>query len=92
MSVHGPFSPEQRLVLIEWIDAAGPRKKHLGWISVETAVKNVKLERIQSVGWLIRDDVDSYLVAPNLVADGSCDSATAIPKAWVDRFVELVAK
>lgn len=78
-----------RLVLVEWMDAAGMPDRLAGWAKVDDIVNYCAAVLIKSVGWVIVDNDQRLVICPNLSADEYGDSSTAIPKAWIKRVTEL---
>lgn len=78
-----------RLVLVEWMDAAGMPDRLAGWAKVDDIVNYCDSVLIRSVGWVIVDNDQRLVICPNLSADDYGDSSTAIPKAWIKRVAVL---
>lgn len=81
------------LVLIEWVDSGQPMA---AWQWLDQ-IRNHRPHRCVSVGFLVQDDVQAKVLAPNLGAsDGSGDfdqasGLTTIPTAAVQRMLRLSA-
>jgi hypothetical protein len=81
------------LVLIEWVDSGQPMSAWQ-WLH---QIGNHLPHRCVSVGFLVQDDANAKVLAPNLGAsDGSGDfdqasGLTTIPTAAVQRMVKLSA-
>lgn len=74
---------KHRMVRINWVDACTDH----GWTPLKTA-KKYKSAKVSTVGWLIGDHEDRYIVA--LTRDSEdANGIIAIPKGWVQEIVSL---
>lgn len=78
------------LVLIEWVDSSQPMPN---WVHLDSLPNMNPIECV-SVGWLIHDDKDMKMLAPNMGDMESENNAQAagiirIPAGSVKRIVKL---
>ena len=87
------MSEKPPLVLIEWVDSGQPIP-HWQWLSELTPRQ---AHRCISVGFLVQDDGQTKVIAPNLGASGGDDDwdqasgLTTIPTAAVIRIERLTS-
>jgi hypothetical protein len=79
--------PEMRLVLVDWLDAAGGTRG--GWKPVAEMGRDLPV-RCRSVGWVVQEDERRIVLVPHLARDGDGDGEIAIPRDWLQRVVDLV--
>lgn len=70
------------LEIVYWYDAC----THHGW---RDKSEQYELEKCCSVGWIIQDDKNVLVVAPNRHDEDRIGDPTAIPKGWVYKRVVL---
>lgn len=58
-----------KLVLIEWIDAHGPKVK--SWRSLEDIRHDNRRLLIRSVGWLVASDKETLTILPHIYSEES---------------------
>ncbi|MBM3597360.1 MAG: hypothetical protein FJX35_04050 [Alphaproteobacteria bacterium] len=78
---------DMRLVLVEWLDAAGGSRS--GWKPIADMGRDLPA-RCRSVGWVVHEDERLIVLVPHLARDGDGDGEIVIPRDWMQRTIELV--
>jgi len=75
-----------KAVLVTWQDAVSVD----AWEDISKA-KETNLHTIHTLGFLIHEDEDRYLIAHNIDLDGdACSQHIAIPKTWIIEFKDIL--
>lgn len=72
------------LYRIDWVDAAS----NSSWTPLENYAKPNDFN-VHTVGWLIYEDKNYYVLAQNMSSAGNCADRMQIPKKWVKRVRKL---
>ena len=71
------------LYRIDWTDAAS----NGGWEDLkETKIKHYK---VHSIGWLVHNDADYYVLAQSITSHHTSNDRIQIPKAWVNKVTKI---
>lgn len=73
-----------KLYRVNWVDAAS----NSGWVHISD-IKTPKDYLVSTVGWLIYEDKNYYVLAQNLTSSGNVSDRMQIPKKWVTKVSKL---
>ena len=66
------------LYKIDWIDACS----NSSWVSIDL-MNEPEHHHVSSIGWLVKENKDYYVLAQNLSSNGNCADRIQIPKKWI---------
>ncbi len=76
------MNTNRKLVSFEWFDAAGAA----GWMSqLERNTFGLKPIKVQTVGWLIKEDKESITVCHSQSSEDHTNGYITVPKGWIKK-------
>lgn len=78
--------PKRKAVLVDWVDSCSFAQHR--WRAVEEA-RQIEPSKIQSVGWLLREEKDFVVLTGSLDNDGNTSGTHTIPRGCVTRMRRL---